>query len=161
MQLMRVFGGVLLAILAGVILTRIVLVDELARIWIINARWFLVWGGALVLGVVAAVAVPRRFEVPVALLGVMAGSAGIVLWFAAYGGTTAISLSDVGTLSYVGYVGRSFLISGLVLGILAGIGAWIVAGIRRRAEENERRAFGGPSEPHYGRPYESYEDRRR
>ncbi|MDP9458658.1 MAG: hypothetical protein M3Q60_23445 [Actinomycetota bacterium] len=159
MQLMRVFGGVLLAILAGVILTRIVLVDELARIWIINARWFLVWGGALVLGVVAAVAVPRRFEVPVALLGVMAGSAGIVLWFAAYGGTTAISLSDVGTLSYVG---RSFLISGLALGILAGIGAWIVAGIRRRAEENERRAYvGGPSEPHYGRPYESYEDRRR
>ncbi len=86
MQLMRVFGGVLLAILAGVILTRIVLVDEFARIWIINARWFLVWGGALVLGVVAAVAVPRHFEVPVALLGVLAGSAGIVLWFAAYGG---------------------------------------------------------------------------
>lgn len=48
------------------------------------------------------------------------------------------------------------------MGILAGIGAWIVAGIRRRAEENERRAYvGGPSEPHYGRPYESYEDRRR
>jgi hypothetical protein len=158
MQLMRVFGGVLLAILAGVILTRIVLVDEDARIWIINARWFLVWGGALVLGVVAAVAVPRRFEVPVALLGVMAGSAGIVLWLAAYGGRAAISLSDVGTLSYVG---RSFLISGLALGILAGIGAWIVAGIRRRAEENERRAFREPSGSHYGRPYESYEDRRR
>lgn len=139
MQLMRVLGGVALSVAAGAILTRIVLGDEFARIWIINATWFLVWGGILALGVLAAITVPRRFEVPVALLGVMAGSLGTVLWFAAYGGTTAISLSDVGTLSYVG---RSFAISGLCLGLVAGIGAWIVAGIQRRAEENEMRSSG-------------------
>lgn len=159
MQLMRVLGGVALGVLAGVVLTRIVLLDEFARIWLINATWFLVWGGALALGVLAAIAVPRRFEVPVALLSVMAGSLGMVLWFAAFGGTLAISLADVGTLSYVG---RSFLISGLALGVVAGIGAWIVAGIRRRAEENENRApRSEPSGYAYDDAYDDVHRRRR
>lgn len=150
MQLARVLGGAALGVSAGAILTRMVLGDEFARIWIVNATWFLVWGRALALGVLAAIAVPRRFEVPVALLGVMAGSLATVLWFAAFGGTAAISLADVGTLSYVG---RSFAISGLCLGLVAGIGAWIVAGIRRRTEENETRPLGGERSGYGEEPY--------
>lgn len=131
MQLMRVLVGVVIGAVMGVVLTNVILENQAVRVWLINVPSLTVWVAALATGVGAAAASPRRFEVPIAALSVLLGSLGALLYA---GSAVGFSLADLGTLATL--VG-DFLKSGFCLLVFAGIGGWIVAGIRSRIEENK------------------------
>lgn len=126
----RVALAGLLGVVVGVTLTRVILFNEIVRIWLINVPSLLVWGAAFVVGVVVAAIAPHTFELSVPTVSVFAGS---LIGIIAFGTGLNISLADQPTLVYILL---AFLISGLCLMVLAALGGWLVAAIRTRTESS-------------------------
>lgn len=123
----RLLLAALVAIAAGVILTRAILFNEIIRIWLINVPSLLTWGAAFATGIVAALIAPRTFEISVPAVCVFVGS---VIGVIAFGTGLNISLADQPTLTYIL---SNLLISGLCLLVLAALGGWLVAALRDRS----------------------------
>lgn len=130
-MLMRVIVGLVIGAVAGVALTNVILDNDEVRVWLVNATSLLVWGGAVLAGVVAAAIAPRKFELPIAAFSVLFGSIVGLLWF---GSSLSFSLANIGNILSLG---GAFLISSFCLLIFAAIGGWIVGGVRSRMEENK------------------------
>ena len=133
--------GFAIGLVAGVMLTNVVLQNEAVRVWLINLDSLTVWLGTALIGALCATIAPRRFELPAGALSVLLGSVGGLLYFWSDMNFSLVNLGNLLTL------GGSFLVSGFCLFIFAALGSWAVAGIRERIDENKESAGAGGQYP--------------
>ncbi|MGB3633525.1 MAG: hypothetical protein WA982_05760 [Rubrobacteraceae bacterium] len=138
----RLFVAATVGIAVGVILTWQILFNDFIRIWLVNVPWLLVWGGAVVTGVVVGLLAPRGREASVPAISVLLGS---VVGIIVFGIGLGFSLADEDVLTYLL---STLLISGVCLMILAALGGMFAAAIRDSQEDSANRRSRGAA---YGR----------
>lgn len=126
----RLLIAVIVGTTVAVALTRVIILNDFVRMWLINVPSLLVWGAAFVAGILVALIAPQTFEVSAAIVSVLLGS---IIGVIAFGTGMNVSLADESVLTYIL---TSLLISGLCLLILSGLGGWLVAAVRDRTDSD-------------------------
>lgn len=129
----RVAAAVVVGVAIGLILTRTIIFNDGIRIWLINVPSLLVWASAFVAGIVVALISPYGLEIGMAIVTMFVGS---VIGVVAFGTGMNFSLADQSVLSYLL---TTLLISGVSLIVLAWLGSWAVAAVRRHQDEHPTR----------------------
>ena len=127
----RLLAAIVVGVAVGVILTRLVLIYDFIRIWLVNPQSLLVWAAAFVAGVVIAFIGPDGWEFSLPPISTLLGSVvGIVI----FGTGLYFSLVDEQILSFIL---TNLLISGVCIMLLALLGGWLASAIRESQASNQ------------------------